>query len=71
MKIVVENGSDHAIPDASLVRIVIRSHAIRDRLFQDKSLTLEEIAKSEEMTPSYATRLLRLTVLRPTSSARS
>jgi hypothetical protein len=31
----------------------------------DKSLTLEEIAKSERMVPSYATRLFRLTLLTP------
>ena len=38
---------------------------IRDRLLADKSLTLDEIAKSEDMVPSYATRLFRLTILAP------
>ena len=65
MKIIVEDGSDPATPDASLVRVLVRAHVIRDRLLADKSLTLDEIAKSEDMVPSYATRLFRLTLLAP------
>ena len=65
MKIIVEDGSNPAIPDASLVRILIRAHVIRDRLLQDKSRTFDEIAKSEEVVASYATRLFRLTLLAP------
>ena len=65
MKIVVEDGSDPATPDASLVRVLVRAHVIRDRLLQDKSRTLDEIAKSEVMVASYATRLFRLTLLAP------
>ena len=52
-------------PDPSLLRILVRAHVIRDRLLQDKSLTLDEIAKSENIVPSYATRLFRLTLLAP------
>ena len=65
MRIVVENGLDPATPDSGLVRVLVRAHVIRDRLLADKSLTLEEIAKSENMVPSYATRLFRLTLLAP------
>jgi site-specific DNA recombinase len=65
MKIIVENGSDPATPDASLVRVLVRAHVIRDQILADKSRTLDEIAKSEEMVPSYATRLFRLTLLAP------
>lgn len=65
MKIIVEDGSNPAIPDASLVRILIRAHVIRDRLLQDKSRTFDEIAKSEGVVASYATRLFRLTLLAP------
>jgi hypothetical protein len=65
MKIIVEDGSDRATPDASLVRVLVRAHVIRDRLLQDKSRTLDEIAKSEDMVHSYATRLFRLTLLAP------
>ena len=65
MKIIVEDGSDPATPDPSLVRVLVRAHVIRDRILADKSLTLEEIAKSEDIVPSYATRLFRLTLLAP------
>jgi hypothetical protein len=38
---------------------------IRDRFLADKSLTLDEIAKSVDIVPSYVTRLFRLTLLAP------
>jgi hypothetical protein len=63
MRIIVDNRPRS--PDSSLVRVVVRGHAIRTRLLADKSLTLDEIAKSEGITPSYATRLFRLTLLAP------
>jgi hypothetical protein len=65
MKIVVKDGLDSVTPDPSLVRVLVRAHGIRTRLFADKTLTLEEIAKAEGMVPSYATRLFRLTLLAP------
>jgi DNA invertase Pin-like site-specific DNA recombinase len=65
MRIIVRDGSDPAIPDTSLVRLLVRAHAIRQRLIADRSLTLDEISKSEGVVPSYATRLYRLTLLAP------
>jgi DNA invertase Pin-like site-specific DNA recombinase len=65
MKIVVDDGSEPAVPDASLVRVLVRAHVIRQRLLDDRTLTLEEVAKSEGMVPSYGTRLYRLTLLAP------
>ncbi len=65
MRIVLEDGSDSTAPDPSLLRLLIRANAIRDRLLADGSLTLKEIAKEEKMVASYATRLLRLTLLAP------
>jgi ParB-like chromosome segregation protein Spo0J len=47
------------------VRLLIRAHVIRQRLIADRSLTLDEIANSEGVVPSYATRLYRLTLLAP------
>ncbi|MGC2468658.1 MAG: recombinase family protein, partial [Pseudolabrys sp.] len=41
------------------------AYVIRERIFTDKSLTLEEVAKLENIVPSYATRLFRLTLLAP------
>jgi DNA invertase Pin-like site-specific DNA recombinase len=65
MKIIVDDGSEPAVPDPSLVRLLVRAHVIRERLVADRSITLEEIAKSEGIVPSYATRLFRLTLLAP------
>jgi site-specific DNA recombinase len=65
MKIIVDDGSEPAVPDASLVRVLVRAQIVRQRLLDDRSLTLEEIAKAEGMVPSYATRLYRLTLLAP------
>ena len=65
MKIIVEDGSHPEAPNPSLVRALVRAHVIRDRMLADKTLTLEEIAKSEGIVPSYATRLFRLTLLAP------
>ncbi len=44
MRFVVSGGSHDAPADASLTRIMVRAHAIRDRLFQIDNLTIEEIA---------------------------
>jgi hypothetical protein len=65
MRIIVHDGSEPNTPDTGLVRLIVRANAIRDRLLADKSLTFEDIAKSEGVVPSYATRLFRLTVLAP------
>ena len=61
----MDDGSEPNTPDTGLVRLIVRANAIRDRLLADKSLTFEDIAKSEGVVPSYATRLFRLTVLAP------
>jgi site-specific DNA recombinase len=65
MRIIVDDGSEPATPDTSLVRLLVRANAIRDQLLADRSLTFEDIAKSEGVVPSYATRLFRLTLLAP------
>jgi len=65
VRIILDDGADPAVPDTSLVRLLGRAHVIRERLINDRSLTLEEIAKSEGVVPSYATRLYRLTLLAP------
>ena len=65
MRLVVDDGSEQPLPDPALIRLVIRAHGIRDQLLHDRSLTLDEIAKSHGFVPSYATRLFRLTLLAP------
>lgn len=63
--LIVDDGSEPATPDTGLVRLLVRASAIRDKLLADRSLTFEDIAKSEGVVPSYATRLFRLTLLAP------
>ena len=65
MRLVVDDGWEHPVPDPALVRLVIRAHGIRDQPPHDRCLTLDEIAKSHGLVPSYATRLCRLTLLAP------
>jgi hypothetical protein len=62
------NGGEFALsatPGNGLVRLLVRANASRDQLLADRSLTLEDIAKTEGVVPPYATRLFRLTVLAP------
>ena len=65
MRIIVDDGSEPATPDTGLVRLLVRANAIRAKLLADQSLTFEDIAKSEGVVSSYATRLFRLTLLAP------
>jgi site-specific DNA recombinase len=65
MRLVADDGSEPATPDTGLVRLLVRANAIRNQLLTDRSLTLDDIAKTEAVVPSYATRLFRLTILAP------
>jgi hypothetical protein len=64
MRFVVE-GADDREADISLTRIMVRAHAIRDRLLRDDNLSIDEVARDEDVSPSYVTRLMRLTFLAP------
>jgi site-specific DNA recombinase len=63
--LVLDGAPQNALADASLVRVLVRAHRLRDRLIQDGGCTLEEMATQEGVSPSYVTRLLRLTFLAP------
>ena len=65
MRLVVDDGSEPANVDPSLVRLLVRAHAIRARLLEEPSLPLREIAAEEGISSSYVTRLLRLAFLAP------
>ena len=65
MRMVVDDGSEPAKVDTGLVRVLVRGFAIRDQLFNDHSLTLNDVAEREGIVPSYATRLFRLSFLAP------
>jgi len=65
MRFVVNGDADEPEADISLTRIMVRAHAIRDRLLRDDSLSIDEVAREEDVSPSYVTRLMRLTFLAP------
>ena len=65
MRLVLNDGSQPGLPDAALVRLLVRANAIRNQLLAEPSLTFEDIAKSQGFGASYATRLFRLTLLAP------
>ncbi len=62
---VLGNRLEAATADPSLLRLIARAHGIRERLFDDMTLSLKEIAKEEDVVGSYVTRLLRLSFLAP------
>lgn len=65
MRFVIDGAAEAQAADASLTRLMARAHMIRDRLVEDRDLTVEEVAREEDLVPSYVTRLLRLTFLAP------
>ena len=65
MRMVIEDGSEPANVDPGLVRLLLRTYAIRDRLLEEPSLPLKVIAAEEGISSSYVTRLLRLAFLAP------
>lgn len=65
MTLIVPGAPRDAKPDPSLIRLLLRAFAIRDRLDRDPNLTLSRIAEAEDVVPSYVTRLLRLSYLAP------
>ena len=65
MRMVVDDGSEPTAVDTGLVRTLVRGFVIRDQLFKDHSLSLNDMAEREGIVPSYATRLFRLAFLSP------
>ena len=65
MALIVPGVRQDATPDPSLIRLLLRSFAIRDRLERNPDLPLKRIAEAEGVSPSYATRALRLAYLAP------
>ncbi len=65
MRMVIDGAARPAMVDPGLVRLIARAHAIRNKIVQDGSMTLAEIARQERLASSYVTRLIRLTWLAP------
>ncbi len=65
VRLVVQGAAQAANTDHSLIRLLIRAFAIREKLDMNPNLTMQQVADSEDIVPSYVTRLLRLTFLAP------
>src|SRR5512132_2900162 len=52
-------------PDETLIRALARAHRWKRMLEEERYRSAAEIAKTEGVTRSYVTRLLRLTLLAP------
>src|SRR5271157_3746783 len=65
MKFVVGGVANSAPADTTLIRLLVRGHKIAKRVFEPNCPPIEDIAHEQKITPSYATRLVRLTFLAP------
>jgi hypothetical protein len=61
----VENADDQTPADPSLLRIIARAHHIQARLIQNPKLTVQDIAREEQVSAAYLYSLLRLPWLAP------
>lgn len=65
MKFVVEGADENATPDPKLVRLLLRAHALSQRLASNPGSTLTDVGAQERMGAPYAARLMRLNYLAP------
>ncbi|MDB5406927.1 MAG: putative resolvase [Rhodospirillales bacterium] len=54
-----------AAPDQSLIRLIVKAHALREKLLQAGDARIGAIAEGEGLSGSYFARLLRLSYLSP------
>ncbi len=64
-KRMVIEGARASAPDATLIKLVVKAFALRDKLLTGDGISIDELSAREKLTGSYATRLLRLTFLAP------
>jgi len=65
MKFFVDGPTISAPADTSLIRLLVRAQKIGERLFEIGGPSLEQIAREENITPSYVSRIVRLKFLAP------
>ncbi len=65
LKFVVGGVANSAPADTTLIRLLVRGQKIAKRVFEPNCPPIEDIAHEQKITPSYATRLVRLTFLAP------
>jgi site-specific DNA recombinase len=68
MKLVIDGLDPYAAPtkpDPSLIKLIVRAHALRERLVLSGGRQIVELAESEKLGSSYFTRVVRLAYLAP------
>jgi hypothetical protein len=65
MKFIVDGPTISAPADTSLIRLLVRAQKIGERLFEIGGPNLDQIAAEENITPSYASPIVRLKFLAP------
>jgi site-specific DNA recombinase len=65
LKFLIQGPADNQAPDQSLIRLLRRARSIQDAIETSVSASIEEIASSQNITPSYVARLMRLNYLAP------
>jgi hypothetical protein len=65
MKLLIHDPATTAHVDTSLVRLVARAHDIQNRLNQDPTISVHDIAREESVGAPYIYILLRLAWLAP------
>ena len=64
-KRMVIEGAHTGAPDVSLIKLVVKAFALRDKILAGNGISIDELSAREKLTGSYTTRLLRLTFLAP------
>ena len=64
LRFVIDGAAEDAPADASLIRLVTRAQIVRRRLIDDRA-SIDDVAREEQLTASYVTRLVRISFLAP------
>jgi hypothetical protein len=72
MRMILETGeaATSREPDARLIGAIAKAHRWWNRLLEEANLTITDLARSEGVTSSYMTRVIRLAFLDPAIVAR-
>ncbi|BDL38040.1 recombinase family protein [Methylorubrum extorquens] len=70
LRLVIPGKSTGSAPDASLTGLLARAQQLRERIFGEAQLSIDDVAREEGLSRSYVTRLLRLSFLAPDIVAR-
>ncbi|ARO54557.1 hypothetical protein B2G69_10595 [Methylorubrum zatmanii] len=70
LRLVIPGENTGSAPDASLTGLLARAQQLRERIFGEAHLSIDDVARAEGLSRSYVTRLLRLSFLAPDIVAR-